>query len=214
VLWLYAIGVFENPTVVAALMGAGTVGLMFGGWGVLRKTRYQTAGRALTLLACLIMPLNLWFYHAQGLHPFTLFEQLWVAALVCCALYAASAWVLRDPLFVYTLVGGVTVSALLLLASVDGPAEFWQVTHPAVLLSVLGLVCLHLERAFPEQEEGSFTRKKFGLPFFWSGHVVLALGLLLVLGAQLYAGWYHFAAPADLPRPAPLTVDLSLKVLA
>jgi hypothetical protein len=214
VLWLYAIGVFENPTVVAALMGTGTLGLMFGGWGVLRKTRYQTAGRALTLLACLVMPLNLWFYHAQGLHPFTLFEQLWVAALVCCALYAASAWVLRDPLFVYTLVGGVTVSALLLLASVDGPAEFWQVTHPAILLSVLGLVCLHVARAFPEQEEGDFSRKKFGLPFFWSGHVVLALGLLLVLGAQLYAGWYRLALPTDLPGPAPLTVDRSLKVLA
>jgi hypothetical protein len=214
VLWLYAIGVFDNPAVVAALMGAGTLALMFGGWGVLRKTRYQTAGRALTLLACLVMPLNLWFYHAQGLHPFTLYGQLWVAALVCCALYAASAWVLRDPLFVFTLVTGVTLSGLLLLANVDGPEQFWQVTHPAILLSVLGLVCLHLERAFPEQEQGDFTRRKFGLPFFWSGHVGLGLGLALVLGAQLYGWWYQFAIPTGLPGPASLTVDLRLKVLA
>src|SRR5262249_53916349 len=78
----------------------------------------------------------------------------------------------------------------------------------------LGLVFLHLERAFPEQEQGDFTRRKFGLPFFWSGHVVLGLGLLLVLGAQLYAWWYRFAPPTGLPGPAPLTVDLPLRVLA
>src|SRR5262245_57985429 len=89
VIWLYTMGVFENKTVVAALMGTATVGVMAAGWALISRTRFQTAGRALTLLACLVMPLNLWFYHAQGLHPFTLYERLWIAALVCCALYAA-----------------------------------------------------------------------------------------------------------------------------
>ena len=65
------------------------------------RSRYQTAGRALTLLACLVMPLNLYFYHAYDL--ITLDGHLWLAALVCCLLYAASAWVLRDRLFVYVL---------------------------------------------------------------------------------------------------------------
>jgi hypothetical protein len=218
VIFLYAAGIFENPVVVAGLMSAGTVGLLVVGWAVIGGTRYQTAGRALTLLACLIMPLNLWFYHAQGLHPFLLYEQLWVAALVCCALYAASAWLLRDPLFVHVLVGGISLSSLLILANVDGPAEFWQITHPAILLTVLGLIALHMERAFPPAEEGAFTRKRFGLAFFWSGHVVLAAGLLLVLGAQLF-GYFYNLYPAQLEawglqQPAPITSELSLKLLA
>ncbi len=217
VLYLYAAGVFDNPVVVAGLLGAGTLGLLFTGWAVLRRTRYQTAGRALTLLACLVLPLNLWFYHAQGLHPFTLYEQLWVAALACCALYAASAWLLRDAAFVPVLVGGVTLTSLLILGQVDGPEQFWQITHPAILLVVLGLVTLHVERAFPLSEEGPFTRQRFGLAFFWSGHVVLGLGLLLVLLAQLYGVAYQFdpwLAVQDFPAPAPLATEFSLKVLA
>jgi hypothetical protein len=217
-LFLVAAGVFANPVVVATLMGAGTLVLLGGGWYVLRRTPYQTAGRALTLLACLVMPLNLWFYHAQGLHPLTLYEHLWVAALVCCALYAASARVVRDPLFVYVLAAGVTLTSLLLLATVAGPAELWQVTQPAVLLTVLGLVTLHVERAFPDNEEGPFTRRHFGLAFFRSGHALLAAGLLLVLGAQLYGYCYHLF-PADFQAwhfhgPAPITTDPTLKVLA
>jgi hypothetical protein len=217
VLFLYAAGVFDNPVIVAVLMGGGTAALLGGGWYVLRATPYRTAGRALTLLACLVMPLNLWFYHAQGLHPLTLYEQLWVAALVCCALYAVSAWVVRDSTFVYVLVGGLTLTSLLLLANVVGPAQFWQITHPAVLLTALGLVTLHAERAFPEGE-GPFTRRQFGLAFFRAGHALLGLGLLLVLGAQLY-GYFYGAFPDgfaafDLYPPAPLASDPALKVLA
>ena len=37
------------------------------GWALIRLTRYQIAGRALTLLACLIMPFNLWFYNRYDL---------------------------------------------------------------------------------------------------------------------------------------------------
>jgi hypothetical protein len=218
VIYLYASGIFENPVVVAVLLGAATVGVLATGFALIRLTRYQTAGRALALLACLVMPLNLWFYDSQRLYPLTLYELLWVPALVCCAVYAAAAAVLRDGLFVYVFVGGVTLTSLLLLGNVDGPERFWQVTHPAILLSVLGLLTLHVERAFPDAADGEFTRRRFGLPFFRSGHVVLAAGLLLVAGAQLYGFVFHaypdgFAA-AGYPSPAPLTSELPLKVLA
>lgn len=217
VLYLYTLGVFENATVVAVLLGAATLGLLVGGWAVVLRTRYQTAGRALTLLACLVLPLNLWFYHAQGLHPFLLHEQLWIAALVCCVLYAVSAYILRDSLFVYVLVLGVTGTSVLLLGSVLGPERFWHITDLAILLTVLGLVTLHVERAFPEGE-GDFSRRRFGLPFFWSGHVVLAAGLLCVLGAQVY-GWLYALPPLGFARlgfyaPAPLVTELPLRVLA
>jgi hypothetical protein len=65
VIWLATLGVFENPAVLAVILGAANAALLGGGWATILRTRYQTAGRALTLLACLVMPLNLWFYHAQ-----------------------------------------------------------------------------------------------------------------------------------------------------
>jgi hypothetical protein len=221
VIFLYARGWFENPKFVAAVMGLGTVAALAGGWWAILATRYHTAGRAVMLLACLVMPLNLWFYHAQELHPFTLYEHLWLAALLCCALYAASAYVLRDSTFVYVLMGGVTMTGLLILADVDGQEKFWQIAHPATLLVVLGLLAIHAERAFPAAEAAEhapFTRRQFGLAFFWSGHAVLGLGLVLVLVAQLYG---YLATPLDLQieflnlkQPSPITQDQPLKVLA
>jgi hypothetical protein len=154
---------------------------------VIRFTRHETAGKALTLLACLLMPLNLWFYDAQGLITLQQGGHLWVPALVCCALYALSARVVRDPLFVYALVAGVTLTGLLILADRD-LGRFWEISAPATLLVGLGLICIHAECVFPPGD-GPFARRRFGLAFFWSGHALLASGLLLVLGAQVCGGW-------------------------
>jgi len=217
VIWLWAAGVFKNATVVAAALGTANAALLAGGWAVIRSTRYQTAGRALTLLACLIMPLNLWFYHANNL--ITLEGHLWVAALVCCVLYTASALVLRDELFVYVLAGGVAMTGLLILADQD-VRKFWEIASPATLLVVLGLAALHAERAFPEGE-GPFTRRRFGMAFFWSGHALLGAGLALLLGAQVF-GWLHPAlkgmwnlqAVEGLAQPPAIVTELGLRVLA
>lgn len=185
VIWLTTLGVFKNPVVVAVALGLGNAVLLGGGWATTAYTRYQTAGRALTLLACLVMPLNLWFYHSHQL--ITLDGHLWVAALVCCVLYAASALVLRDAMFVYVLAGGIAMTGLLMLADMG---KFWEIAAPSTLLVALGLICLHVERAFPDAE-GPFTRRRFGLAFFWSGQVLLAAGLLLLLGAQLAGDWLY-----------------------
>jgi hypothetical protein len=186
IIWLAAAGIFQNKLFVAVLLGVGNGSLLVGGWGLLRYSRYQTAGRALTLLACLLMPFNLWFYDAQGLITIRDGGHLWLPALVCCVLYAVSARVLRDPMFVYVLVGGVALTGLLLLADRQ-LKRFWEVAGPSTLLVGLGLVCLHVERLFPEVD-GDFSRRRFGLAFFWSGQAVLAAGLLLLLGAQVCGG--------------------------
>ena len=180
---------YFKPPVVALALGVANAALLAAGWALIRRTRYQIAGRALTLLACLAMPLNLWYYHANGL--MTIDGHLWVAALIISALYAASALVLRDELFVYVFVGGVTLTGLLILADLPpSPAKFWEIASPSTLLVVLGLIALHLERAFPDKD-GPFSRRRFGLAFFWSGHATLAAGLLLVLGAQLAGDWLY-----------------------
>jgi hypothetical protein len=212
VLYLYAKGVFENPTIVSVCLGGANLAVLLGGWALLLKTRYQLAGRALTLLACLVMPLNLWFYHAQGL--ITLDQHLWVAGLVVSGLYAASAWVLKDWMFVPVLMGGVAMTGLLLLGDLG---RFWEIAGPSTLLVVLGLIAIHVERAFPP-DDGPFGRRKFGLAFFFSGQVPLAAGLLLLLGAQL-AGHWLYPLFAELYRtynavPSPVVTDIWYRVLA
>jgi hypothetical protein len=189
VIWLAAEGIFQNRLFLAVCLGIGNAALLAGGWALIAYTRYQMAGRALTLLACLLMPLNLWFYNAQGLITLSEGGHLWIPAVVCCALYAVSARLLRDPIFVYVLVAGVTMTGLLILADRD-LNRFAEIVGPSTLLVCLGLLCIHAERIFAE-DEGPFSRRRFGLAFFWSGHVVLASGLLLVLGAQIWGQWFY-----------------------
>ncbi len=208
---------FLTPPVVAGGLGALNAALLLAGWGLLLRTRYQVAGRALTLIACLVMPLNLWYYDANDL--IALDGHLWVAALVISALYAASALVLREELFVYVFVAGVTLTGLLFLADLPpSPEKFWEIGLPATLLTVLGLLAIHAERAFPE-EEGPFGRQRFGLAFFWSGHVLLAAGLLLVLGAQVAGDWLYKPLFQGLyeqlrAQPSPIVGELRWLALA
>ena len=208
---------FLTPPIVALGLGLVNGAFLGAGWWALRMTRYQLAGRALTLLACLIMPFNLWYYHANGL--ITIDGHLWVAAVGVSALYAASALVLRDELFVYVFVAGITLTGLLILADQPpSPQKFWEIASPATLLVVLGLLAIHSERAFPAQE-GPFSREHFGLAFFWSGHALLVAGLLLVLGAQIAGNWLYRPIFQPLYQqwqasPSPIVNELRLLALA
>ena len=210
VIWLASLGVFRNPLVVAVSMGVGTIGLMAGGFSSIKFTRYQLAGRAITLLACLAMPLNLWFYHAHGL--VTLDGHLWVAALVCCVLYATAALVLEDPIFVYVLSAGVAMTGLLILADLH---KLMEIASPATLLIVLGLIALHAERAFAVGD-GPFTRKRFGMACFWSAQVLLGAGLVLLMAAQVGSqviAWLPTTA-TWLPQGSVIVTDPSQRLLA
>ncbi len=208
---------FFTPPVVALALGAANAALLGTGWWLMRTTRYQLAGRAVTLFACLLMPLNLWYYHANQL--VTLDGHLWVVALVISALYAASALVLHDEVFVYIFCAGVTLTGLLMLADLPpSPQRFWEIAPPATLLVVLGLLAIHTERAFPERD-GPFGRRRFGLAFFWSGHALLAAGLLLVLGAEIAGDWLYQPIFGDVYRqlhaaPSPIVGDLRWLALA
>jgi hypothetical protein len=178
-----------TPPIVAVSLGAANAALLLAGWWAIHATRYQLAGRALTLIACLIMPLNLWYYHANQL--ITLDGHLWLAGVVVCVLYAASAFVLRDELFAYVFMAGVTLTGLLFLADLPpSPQKFWEIASPVTLLVVLGLLAIHAERVFPAGE-GPFSRQRFGMAFFRSGQVLLAGGLLLLLAAHVMGRWLY-----------------------
>lgn len=184
VIWLASLGLFQNAGIVALGLGLGNLALLVGGWALILRTSHQHGGRALTLLACLLMPLNLWFYDTHSL--MRLEDHLWIAGLICCVIYTASALVLRDSLFVYVLVGGITLTGMLILGQVH---RFGEVLAPVTFLIILGMICLHAERAFPPMES-PFSRQRFGMAFYWCSVALFAFGLLLLLGAQAI-GWFH-----------------------
>jgi len=199
VIWLTTLGVFKNPYVLATVLGIGTLAVLGAGWWVTLKTRFRIAGQALTFLGCVVAPLNLWFYQAQDL--LTIDRGLWVGGVVCCLLYVATVYVLRDPLFMYAVEAGVTLTVGLVLAEFwrqDLPIELYA--HVTLVLMGLGLVSLHAERAF--LPEGEFSRRRYGMPLFWSGHLQIAAALSIVLGTQVVRwlcnyGFLHFAAPEN-----------------
>ncbi|MBL8809941.1 MAG: hypothetical protein JNM43_07185 [Planctomycetaceae bacterium] len=180
---------FFTPQVTAIGMAVINVIVLGAGMQLIRKTRFQMAGKAVALLACAVMPLNLWYCHGNDL--VTVDGHLWVAAVLISALYAAAAWVLKDEAFVYVFCGGITLTGLLVLADLPpSPMRFWEIASPATMLVILGLMGVHLERAFMPGS-GPFSREKFGMAFFWSGHAQIATGLILLLGAHVGGDWLY-----------------------
>ena len=180
VIWLWSVGIFENPVVVAVGAGAATLSLIAGGMAMILKTRHQLAGRWLTLLGAVAMPLNLWLYNAQGLIILDEGGHLWVPAAICCAIYALIAKVLRDSTFVYALVGGVVLTGMLFLAD-QSIGRFWEWLPPAKFLLAIGWISVFAERIFPNGKS-EFSRSNFGAAFFRSGMIVVGSGLALIVG--------------------------------
>ncbi len=180
---------FFTPQVTAIGMALTNVAVLGAGIQLIRKTRFQMAGKAVSLLACAVMPLNLWYCHGNGL--VTVDGHLWVAAVLISGLYAVAAWVLKDAAFVYVFCGGITLTGLLVLADMPpSPMRFWEIASPAAMLVILGLIGVHLERAFVPGP-GPFSRERFGMAFFWSGHAQVAAGLILLLGAHVGGDWLY-----------------------
>ena len=137
--WLWSVGIFENPLVVAASVGAATLGAVAVGVFLVRMTRYQLAGRWLALLGSLSLPLNLWLYDAQGLITLDQGGHLWIPAAVCCLFYGLIARTLKDSKFVFAFVGGVVMTGMLFLAD-QSIGRFWSLTPPAAFLLAVGWI--------------------------------------------------------------------------
>ena len=180
VIWLWSVGVFENPLVVASCAGAATLGLIAGGTLMVRKTCYQLGGRWLTLLGALAMPLNLWLYDAQGLITLSDGGHLWIPAAICCVIYAGIARVLRDATFVYTLVGGIVLTGMLFLAD-QSIGRFFHWLPPTKFLLTIGWISVFAERLFASGKS-DFSRENFGVAFYRAGILVVTSGLAILLG--------------------------------
>ena len=181
IIWFTSIGVFSDPHILGVVLTIGSLVIHLVGCLIILKTNYKLAGQALTFLSCFLVPLNLWFFHAHGV---VTFDSLWMGGLVCCLLYVSTVVVLRDPLFLYAVEGGITLTSVLFLANLGLAAD---TTYLCGLLLALGFVSIHCERAFPA-DDSHFNRRRFGLPLFWYGHAQIGVALLLLLGTQTM-GW-------------------------
>jgi hypothetical protein len=177
--WLVSLGLFDDPRVLAVAMGAGNLTLLAAGWGVSLRTKHKLAGQALTFLGCVFAPLNLWFYDAQNL--LTVDGHLWVGGVVCSLLYIATVRVLRDPLYLYAVEAGITLTALLLLGDLGRATDSSTL---CVVLTALAAASIHAYSAFAA-EHPEFNRRRYGLPLFFSGQVQLGLAMLGLLFLQM-----------------------------
>lgn len=209
VTWLWSTGVFDSPLIAASAIGIVNVSVLAAGIGILKKTRYRLAGRGLTLLAGLAMPLNLWFYHAQGLMPLDEGAPLWIPAFICCVFYGLIARSLRDANFVYMLVGGVVMTGSLILAD-QSVGRFWELLPHVGFLTTVGCISLMAEFAFAPGE-GEFSRQRFGAAFGRAGGLALVAGLSLLAGGRLLG--YLPGEDWALEVPA-VTTDLNQKLWA
>lgn len=183
VIWLWSIGLFDNPLIAAATMATGNLGMLGLGIWLLTQSHFKLAGRGIALLSSLMLPLNLWFYDVQGLISLDEGGHLWIPALAICGIFAATTRVTRDPLFAFTLVGGVVLTGLLFLAN-PAIGSFWAMLPTSAFLIVVGVLCIHALNAFSESE-GPFSKQGFGAAFYRAGHLALLGGIAVLASGHM-----------------------------
>ena len=190
--WLRVWTVFKEPLVVAAAIGLLIAAIIGSGIALVRFTRYKMAGTGLAFLGALAMPLQLWFYDAQGLIPLDEGGHLWIPAALFCAVYAAIAQVTRNPLFAFTLVGGIVMTGMLFLAD-QSVNQFWNIVPQVTFLAAVGWISIFSSLLFAKEESNGsqpnalspFSRQRYGKSLIVAGLVTLTIGLGMLLVGQI-----------------------------
>ena len=180
VVMLHGYGVFDDARIVAALAVVGT-GLLIAAGQACHRFGVDWAGRVLTFLGCVAAPLNLWYWHAQGLVD--VHQHLWVGATGCVALYAALLYRRAEPVYLYAVQIGVALTSFLILADIN------QARHLpllSVILVVGGVVTMLANRLWPDDDTHRFARRRFDVPLWIGGHVQLAAGLAIATMLWLF----------------------------
>lgn len=189
----------QEPVVQAGLLMLGTIILTASGWYTILRTRQRFTGRALTLTGSLLVPVNFWFLVRSGLIADR--GRAWVVWAFCTLLYAHTAALLGEKLYVYLACAASVATgwALVYRAEASAPGLY------ALVLIAASLVFLHLSRMFPasstsegeahghESEAETGAGKKAGAKGLanwsrelWSGPLVHAAHVSAALCALLY----------------------------
>jgi hypothetical protein len=137
----------QEPVVQAGLLASGTIVFIVSGWYTILRTRQRWTGRALTLAGSLLVPVNFWFLVRSGLIENQ--GRAWVVCLFCALLYAHTAAILRERLYVY-LTCLASIATLWALILRDAPRAFGLYS---LSLMTASLVFLHLSQLFSTEKE-------------------------------------------------------------
>lgn len=175
----------REPLVQAVLLALGTVIVTISGWLLTLRTRLRLTGRALTLSGALLVPVNFWFLARSGLISNN--GRAWIVCALCVALYAHTAALLREKLYVYLAATACVATAwALVYRSTPGASGLYALT-----LMTASLIFLHLAPvsalSSAERESGSRTVKCRRSCRGRRRNDTLALELSIV-GATAYAG--------------------------
>lgn len=184
----------QGPVVQAGLLAFGTIVFIASGWYIILRTRQRWTGRALTLAGSLLVPVNFWFLVRSGL--IENHGRAWVVCVFCALLYAYTAAILRERLYVYLscLATAATLWALILR---DAPRAFGLY---ALSLMTASLVFLHLSQLFstekvaadePEEDKESEDARSRAKPGRWSHELwSVPLARIALVFASLSAIFY------------------------
>jgi hypothetical protein len=139
----------QEPLVQAVLLAMGTVAVLITGWLMTLRTSLRLTGRALTLIGALLVPVNFWFLVRSGLISNN--GRAWMVCALCAVLYALTAALLRERLYVYMACAAsiATAWALVYRASPEAYGLYSLTTATA------SLIFLHLSRLFPNVLQAS-----------------------------------------------------------
>ena len=144
----------QEPVVQAGLLALATTAFTISGWYTILRTRQRWTGRALTLVGSLLVPVNFWFLVRSGLLENQ--GRAWVVCAICALLYAYTALLLRERLYVYLAsVAAVATPWTLILR--DAPEAYGLY---ALTLMAASLIFLHLSRLFPTGAEPEVESEK------------------------------------------------------
>jgi hypothetical protein len=184
----------QEPVVQAGLLAFGTAAFIASGWYTTLRTRQRWTGRALTLAGSLLFPVNFWFLVRSGL--IENHGRAWVVCAFCAVLYANTAAILRERLYVY-LATATSVATLWALIFRDTPRAFGLY---ALTLVMSSLVFIHLSQVFPAtkddekgaEEESDAENGRSNLRFgrwsseLWSAPLARAALAFAALSALIY----------------------------
>jgi hypothetical protein len=139
----------QEPIVQAALLMLATIALTASGWLTILRTRQRLTGRALTLTGSLLVPVNFWFLVRSGL--IANHGRAWVVCAFCTLLYAHTAALLREKMYVYLACAASVATGWALVYRTERDATG---LYTLVLLGA-SLLFLHLSLLFPVSVDGS-----------------------------------------------------------
>ncbi|MGB7922052.1 MAG: hypothetical protein WCF57_02280 [Pyrinomonadaceae bacterium] len=137
----------QEPVVQAALLAFGTISVTAAGWYTILRTRQRLTGRALTLIGSVLVPINFWFLVRSGLIANN--GRAWVVCALCAMLYAHTAALLRERLYIYlACIASIATAWALVFRTTPDAFGLYALTWMGA-----SVVFLHLSRLFPPDRE-------------------------------------------------------------